>query len=264
MPDYALTLSEAELGRYQWMAANARRIEAQFWAEAGIVEGAAVADVGCGPGAIATVTAQIVGPTGRVAAVDQDETAVETATALAAQLGLTNVTFQHGDATATGLEPESFDVVIMRHVLAHNGGREQAIVDHLASLLKPGGCVYLLDVEMTGIRTRPVAPDLDEIGSRYRAFHAGRGNDTSVGLRLGELVQAAGLELVVHRGWYEIGDLPPGFRPPAWAAREAMVAAGVADQADLDRWNAALEWRDAHPSRLTVFIPYLSAIGRRV
>src|SRR5262245_25700695 len=126
MSQYALVLSDAEIGRYQWMAENAHRNEAAQWAAAGIVEGAAVADVGCGPGAVSTLTAQLVGPAGRVAAVDQDAGAIATATALAAQLGLANVRCQQGSGTATGLEPASFDVVIMRHVLAHNGGNEQA------------------------------------------------------------------------------------------------------------------------------------------
>jgi SAM-dependent methyltransferase len=177
---------------------------------------------------------------------------------------LSNIRCQQGSATATGLEPASFDVVIMRHVLAHNGGREQAIVEHLATLLKPGGCVYLVDIEMTAVRTYPAAPDLDDLGKRYQAFHAARGNDVSVGLRLGELVRGAGLEVLEHRGWYEVAQPPPGFRPPSWAARDAMVAEGFATQEDLDRWIAALEWHDANPGRLTLFIPLFSATGRRV
>ena len=71
MSDYALKLSEAELGRYQLMARTAAGTEGDMWKAAGIVEGAVVADVGCGPGAVSVVLGERVGPTGRVFAVDR-------------------------------------------------------------------------------------------------------------------------------------------------------------------------------------------------
>jgi len=56
---------------------------------------------------------------------------------------------------------------MIRHVLAHNGGREEAIVGHAAALVRPGGSVYLVDVEASAIRTRPPEPDLDDLAARY-------------------------------------------------------------------------------------------------
>jgi ubiquinone/menaquinone biosynthesis C-methylase UbiE len=61
MSDYALALSEAEIGRYRMMAAVARRDEAAQWEAAGIIPGARVADVGCGPGAVLVAMAEVVG-----------------------------------------------------------------------------------------------------------------------------------------------------------------------------------------------------------
>ncbi len=52
--------------------------------------------------------------------------------------------------------------------------------------------------------------DLDDLAERYGRFQAARGNDLSVGLRLGELLRGAGLELVDHRGWYEISESDAG------------------------------------------------------
>ena len=85
-PDYALVLSETEVERYQAMAARARMDEVDAWGRAGIRTGASIADVGCGPGAALVAMAEVVGPTGRV----------------------------------VGLETASLDVVVLRHVLAHN------------------------------------------------------------------------------------------------------------------------------------------------
>jgi hypothetical protein len=58
---YALALSEAELTRYRMMAEQARSAEADPWRRAGIVPGARVADVGCGPGALLPALAAAVG-----------------------------------------------------------------------------------------------------------------------------------------------------------------------------------------------------------
>ncbi|MFP5319694.1 MAG: class I SAM-dependent methyltransferase [Acidimicrobiia bacterium] len=246
------------------MAQSAHRREAAHWEEAGIVAGARVADVGCGPGAVATLVAGLVAPGGEVWAVDLDPQAVATAETLALTLGLDNMRFHVGAATATGLEPSTFDVVVMRHVLAHNGGREQQIVDHLASLLRPGGCVYLVDVEFKAMRVRPADADLDDLSERYQSFQTAGGNDLSVGLRLGELVIGAGLELVAHRGWYDIVAAPAGLRPPSWAARQAMMEAGFATQDDVDRWGAAFERIDEEAEPRTLFVPLFGATGRRI
>jgi SAM-dependent methyltransferase len=259
---YALALDEVEVERYRLMAEQARASEAALWRLAGIVEGAYVADVGCGPGALLPALADAVTPTGRVSGIDGDPGAVAAARALVAAAGLANVTVAEGRADRTGLEPESLDAVMVRHVLAHNGGGEDAIVTHLATLLRPGGCLYLLDSEGTAIRMVPDDPDLADLSRRYLEFHARRGNDVQAGLRLAERLSRAGLEVLEYRGTYIIRPMPPGLRPPSWAAREAMVAAGVATEGDLDRWASAFERLDAATTRPTLFVPAFVAVGR--
>jgi 2-polyprenyl-3-methyl-5-hydroxy-6-metoxy-1,4-benzoquinol methylase len=103
------------------------------------VPGARVADVGCGPGATLLAMAEVVGPTVLVVGVDADPGAVATALQLIAASGLEHTTAVLGSADGTDLTPGGFGVVVLRHVLAHNGGREQAIVRHLAEAGAPGG-----------------------------------------------------------------------------------------------------------------------------
>ena len=261
--EYALRLSEAELTRYRFMAETAARDEREWWTAAGVGEGAVVADVGCGPGAVSLVLARSVGPSGRVIAVDSEPAAVAAAREAAERESFGNVTVQVGEADATGVPSGSADVVMIRHVLAHNGGREAAIVEHAASLVRPGGAVYLADVEAAAIRMRPADPDLEELGARYGEWHRSQGNDLSVGLRLGELLQAAGLEGVEHHGLYQVIVVPPGVRPPSWAARDALVEAGLATADDLARWEAAFDRLDRADTRPTMFVPLLVAYGFR-
>ena len=263
MVEYTLALSDGEVGRYRMLAARACEDESADWARVGVVPGAIVADVGCGPAAVSVVLAEVVGPEGRVIAVERDPHALAQARVLIEQAGASNVELRTGDAADTGVDAASVDVAMLRHVLAHNGGREQAIVDHLAGLVRPGGCVYLVDVEMTAARSLGMDPDLVDLRERYIEFHRRLGNDPSVGLRLGQLLSRAGLEVIEHGGRWGVVAPPPGMRPPAWAARDAMVRAGVASEADVARWQAAFERIDASADRPTLFLPIFTAAGRR-
>lgn len=262
MASYALQLGDEEVRRYRAMAQTAVAAERDYWEAAGINRGAAVADVGCGPGAVSALLAEMVGHEGRVWAIDADPQAVQRVATLAAGAGLSNVEAVVGDAAATGLPVGQLDVAMLRHVLAHNGGREQAIVNHLANLVQPGGCVYLVDVDGTAVRIRPKNRDLEDLYERYEEFHRRRDNDISVGLRLDDLLHNAGLDLVNFTGRYDIGKAAPCLRGPAWAAREAIMEAGLATPADVARWSAAFERADSRPDRPTLFIPMFVAIGR--
>jgi SAM-dependent methyltransferase len=263
MADYALAVSDVEITRYRMMAQTAVETESDRWAFAGVLAGATVADVGCGPAAISVELARRVGPGGHVIAVERDESAIAAAGEVIRQSGVDNVDLRSGQAAATGIATGSVDVVMMRHVLAHNGGREQAIVDHLGTLVRPGGAVYLADVDVTAIRMLDSDPDLDDLISKYASFHRTRGNDPSIGLRLGKLLDAAGLEVVSFVGICAPTSAPPGMRPPVWAAQDAMVAEGAASTADLKRWDAAFARLDTAKIRPTLFVPLFLAIGRR-
>lgn len=178
--------------------------------------------------------------------------------------GLPQARAESGQADATGLEPGGYEVIMCRHVLAHNGGREAAIVAHLASLAAAGGCVYLVDVDVTALRFTAADPDLEDLDERYRAFQRARGNDLSVGLRLGDLLTEAGLTVERFACRAPVLRVPPGMRPPSWAARAEMAAAGLATDADIERWEAAFARLDSAQRRPWLFPAYFVAIGRRV
>ncbi len=62
--------------RYRMMARGAEENEAAKWSLAGIREGARVADIGCGPGAVFRLLAEHVGTKRSVIGVDADPAAV--------------------------------------------------------------------------------------------------------------------------------------------------------------------------------------------
>jgi len=260
---YALRLSDSELARYRMMAQRAQQREADLWALAGLASGARVADIGCGPGAILMAVADTIGPHGQVVGVDADVQALQAADTLITTAGLTNASVQAGRADDTGLPEAGFDAVLLRHVLAHNGKAEQSIVDHLARLLRPGGHLYLLDGDWSATSMSGASDDLADLQQRYVRWHALRGNDLGVGRRLAVLGRAAGLQIEEFRGWFEIAELPPGIHGPAWAAREALVAGGLADAADLARWRRAFDELDAQAQRPQMMMAVFAAVCRR-
>jgi FkbM family methyltransferase len=260
---YSLAVSEAEIRRYMLMAERAEASESQLWAEAGIVPGAVVVDVGCGPAAVSVRMARITGASGRVIGIEPDPAALAAAREILEQAGVDNVELRQGTAMDSSLESCSVDVAVMRHVLAHNSSHEQQIVDYLAGLVRPGGSVYLVDVDATALRLLEADPELDDLSEKYRLFHNTRGNDLMVGLRLGRLLARAGLEVIAFEGRYSIMAFPPGVRPPAWAARDSMVAAGIASSDDIARWESAFERMDSLAERPTVFAPNFVGIGRK-
>lgn len=258
---YSLALTEQERSRYRMMAAGAAANEAAEWTAAGIAEGTRVADIGCGPGAVLRLLAERVGMGGVAIGIDANPEAVSMAASEVADLP--QAQGRVGRAEATGLEPNSFDVVMCRHVLAHNGGRETAIVSHLASLTAIGGSVYLVDIDATALRLTTTDPEVHELQERYQAFQAARGNDLSVGLRLGDLLTDAGLRVERYACRSPVLSVQPGMRPPSWAARNEMVAEGFATDTDLQRWDAAFGRLDAAEHRPWLFPAAFVAIGRR-
>lgn len=265
MTDYALRMSSTELARYRTMAGFAAAAEATTWQEAGIVPGARVVDIGCGPGAVLVELARRIQPGGTITGVDQGEESLEVARHLIAEAGLDNAEVRRGDATATGLPEGEADVVNIRHVLAHNTPETcQAVLAHAFTLLRPGGHVYLVDSDGTAFRfERDPDPDLVDLVDRYWEMLAGRGCETLAGPRLGAYAEDSGFEVVARTPRIDVVPLAPGMRPPAWAAREAMVAGGYASPDDVDRWEAAFQRSDAAGTTTVLFGPMYCVTARR-
>jgi precorrin-6B methylase 2 len=260
---YALRLSDAELARYRSMAARAVELEADRWARAGVRPGARVADVGCGPGAVLAELATMVGPSGEVVGVEPDPTAREAARQYLHERGLPHVQVREGRGDDTGLEASVWDCVMVRHVLVHTGFSAPAIVEHLATLLRPGGSLYLIDVDLDGTRTSPHDDDLTEQISAYAAFHRARGNDVRMGPRLPVLLQDAGLDVVDAAGWFVTLPAATIATGGPWrASQDAMIAEGFLDPDDLDRWEQSRQ-RFAALDGGIMWMPQFVAVGRR-
>lgn len=262
MSRYGLELDDTEHARLRAQASGVGSNE--IWALAGVAPGADVVDLGCGPAAVMLELASVVGPEGSLTGVDADPGMVERGRAAVTRVGATNIVIREGLAEDSGLPPGSFDCAVIRLVLIHNGGREQEIVDHAASLVRPGGRVLLIDVDSTMIRYIPAgtAP-IAELHERYQVYQRARGNDPAVGLRLPELLENTGLTVETFRTSAGPRRRASGERGPSWAARRAMVDEGVATMADIERWTHEFQELDARHDQPWMVGCVFTAIGRR-
>ena len=105
---------------YGAAADHYRRAPLGFWDRFGaatvsrlrLPPGGTVLDLCCGAGASAIPAARAVGPAGTVLGIDVAAPLLELARARAADEGLANIEFRHGDATRTGLPDGGFDAVV--------------------------------------------------------------------------------------------------------------------------------------------------------
>lgn len=261
MAEYTLHLSDAEVARYRAMAEQALAREQTLWIAAGIVPGARVADLGCGPGTFLGVLAERVGSGGHVTGVDAAEEAVRAAGALVEQLGLSGrVDIVQARMEDTGLAAGSLDVVFMRNVLCNNGPSLSVILQHVAALLGPGGHLLAVEPDVTGMLLPNAAPDELDLEQRGITMHRKRGNDPAMGRQLAAVLDRAGFHVDAVQ---ERTDELAVERSPLWTAREALLADGLATEADFQRWESAINHRLSTTGMLTVQIPVYCAVASR-
>ena len=124
--------------------------------------GETIADVGAGTGIYTRLFAQAVGPTGTVTATDLAPKFLSYIAANAAKDGLKNVrTLQAGDRTSN-LSPSSVDVIFHSDVY-HHFEYPMIMNADLRRALKPGGRLYVLEMEKEGGNTTHVRAPKDAV-----------------------------------------------------------------------------------------------------
>lgn len=137
--DWALTLE------------SGRRMEAleidEVVAQIGLRPGELVADIGAGTGIFSVPLARAVRPGGRVLSVEVDAGFLPLIGAKARQANLDNITPVLGQFGDPRLPRGDVDVAFMHDVLHHVAERE-SYIQALASYLKPGGRIVIVDYDM--------------------------------------------------------------------------------------------------------------------
>ncbi|MEU3316469.1 methyltransferase domain-containing protein [Streptomyces sp. NPDC006662] len=149
-------------------------------------------DVGCGPGTITADLADLVGPGGRVTAVDAAPDVLDQAAAYAAERGVEGaVDFAVADVHALEFPDDTFDVVHAHQVLQHVGDPVRALRE-MRRVCRPGGIVAVRDADYAAMTWYPATPGLEEWLELYRRVARANGGEPDAGRRLLSWARAAG------------------------------------------------------------------------
>ena len=179
-----------ELDRLEAQGAALVPATRMIFAEAGIRPGMRVLDIGCGAGDVTFVAADLVGPDGFVVGVDRSPDALARARLRAEQRGLTQVQFVEGDINdpAPG---GPFDAMVERLVLVW-APDPVAVLRRQATVLRPGGLVVPIEIDLSTMRSLPEHPFVTQVKSWLVEAFAKAGI-SMLGPRLWTIVEEAGL-----------------------------------------------------------------------
>jgi SAM-dependent methyltransferase len=213
-----------------------------------LTSGAALLDVGCGPGTITADLATHITP-GRVTALERTADALDLARAEIARRGLTTVDFAVGDVHALDFPDDTFDVVHAHQVLQHVADPVQALRE-MRRVTRPGGVVAVRDSDYAAFTWFPLLPELDEWLDLYERVARGNGGEPDAGRRLLSWAHAAGFTDVTATSstWCFATEEDRTWWGTMWADRVVKsdlagqaLASGAADQATLQRISQG--WR---------------------
>ncbi|MDH6112613.1 SAM-dependent methyltransferase [Kitasatospora sp. MAP12-15] len=205
--------------------------------------GDTVLDVGCGPGTITADLAELVGPGGRVVAVDTSPDVLRQAAEYVASRGIGHVEFAVADVGALPYAAGEFDVVHAHQVLQHVGDPVAALRE-MRRVSAPGGLVAARDADYAAMAWYPQLPELDEWLAMYQGSARANGGEPDAGRRLLAWARAAGFTEVSasSSSWTYATAGERLWWGGLWADRvvdsglaETALAQGVADEAGLAR-----------------------------
>ncbi len=200
-----------------------------------------VLDIGSGPGDVAFLAAELVGPAGSVIGADRDPAQVASAEERARTNGLTNVRFVTADFRDLELSAP-VDAIVGRLVLMYAADPLHALRQTLHHL-RAGGVIALQEsvIDYGGpVLIEPLNCLAARAVEWFRAGFAHAGVQPRMGLRLFGLMRAAGLEpsteiemaVPIQQG--PQGELFRILTAVVRSQLSAIVASGVATEAEID------------------------------
>lgn len=229
------------------------------------IDGKSVADVGCGTGLVSASFAKRVGATGKVVGIDSAPDTLAIARKMNDATNIKGIEWHNGDAYATGLADNTYDVVYCRLLLLHLKEPARAVAE-MRRIAKPGGLVICEDLATINTQTYPIDSPIKTIQERIKNMAAKQGTDWDIGLALPSLFKSLGLtdiKISTHQPGHLTGE---GKRLAEYTFLEAvpkMIAAGVlTEDAARQTGQEMREFTDRDDT--VVFLPtMIQVIGKK-
>ena len=189
--EYLLAGQPSELERLQLQSRVWEPAGRQLLSKLGGGSGGRALDVGCGALGWLRILSEWVGSSGQVVGTDVDESLLAAARSFLDAEGVSNVELVVDDLFDSNLEPQSFDLVHARYVIAPLGrGAEQ--VASYRRLVKPGGALVLEEWDLGSWHFNPPAPAAERLIRLLSEIFARMGGEAGRGLP--ELLGEIGVE----------------------------------------------------------------------
>src|SRR5690349_14261730 len=182
--DYVLGTHEEEISRLGLQHRIWRPVVLDCWQRAGLTVGSRVLDVGAGPGYATTDLAEIVGPTGKVVAVERSSNFVRTLKERSQGDSFRNVEIHELDLMSDDLPGGSYDFSWCRWVASFLTD-PSLLIRKLSTVLRPGGrAIFHEYAHYLTWRFIPRLPNQERFAEEVKASWAAAGGKADVGLDL--------------------------------------------------------------------------------
>lgn len=232
--DYVLGTHDDEIARLglQHRVWRPRALEA--WQRAGFTVGQTLVDIGCGPGYATIDLAEIVGPSGRVVAIDRSRRFLDALEQARTIRGLHQVTTVELDLDEVELPAVRADGAWSRWVFAFVK-RPRDLLARVADALRPGGVLVLHEYfDYRTWRLAPRAPEIEEFVSVVMAGWRASGGEPDIALDLPRWLAEQGFEVRSLRPIIEVVPRASFF----WEWPKAFLEVGVRRMVELGQLSA--------------------------
>ena len=239
--DYVLGTHDEEIERLgaQHHAWRQRALEA--WRSAGIGPGQTVVDVGCGPGYAALDLSELVGPSGRIVAIDKSKRFLRALDARCRERRIDNISTHPADLDAGEFPDVIADRAWCRWVLAFVKN-PRAILARMAATLAPEGVIVVHEYfDYSTWRAAPQFSELEEFVNAVMASWRDNGGEPDIALSLPRWLEELGLHLCSARPIVDI--VQPDQLSWTWLATFVEVGRRLVDLGYLSAGRAAAIWQ---------------------
>jgi len=263
--DYLLGSHDDELQRLAFQHRVWSAPAADLWQRAGFRYGATILDLGCGPGFTTLDLAQLVGPEGRVIAVDGSERFLDHLTATLERNDIQNVEVIHTDVHDLNLEEESIDGAYARWLFCFLQ-KPAAVVESVGRALRPGGALAVTDYfNYRAFTFAPRHEALDRVIAAVQECWRRRGGDLEIQGRMASIMRDAGLDVTEVSQICRVAE--PGSPEWNWPRTffktfiTTLEEAGLTTPKERREFERAWSERAADPTSRLFLPPQIDVVG---
>ena len=221
--DYLLGTHAEEVARLALQHRVWRPRASDAWRRAGFTIGQTILDVGCGPGYATLDLAEIVGPTGRIIALDRSARFLGTLESERQRRGLDMIQAHEVDLDIDTFPRVEADGAWCRWVLAFVK-RPRALLERIGNSLKPGGVLVLHEYfDYSTWRTAPRCAEIEEFVQVVIDSWRADGGEPDIGLDLPGWLAALGFKILALK---PIIDIIPASNF-IWQWPKAFIQVGL-------------------------------------